>query len=80
MRWCWLLPRFSILLLPGRKGTAPVALRSDWCFFRQFIESYLWIKMQLSRLLIQDLRHGLTIQEKRKAELSFDVCKRNLQT
>lgn len=36
--------------------------------------------MQPSRLLVQDLRRGLKIQEKRKVELSFDVCKCKLQT
>lgn len=36
--------------------------------------------MQLPRLLAQDLQRGIKIQERRKAELSFDVCKCKLQT
>lgn len=60
-------------LPPWLTGQTTVSSGSLW-------QSYLWIKMQLSRLPVQDLQRGLKIQERRKAEFSFDVCKCKLQT
>lgn len=58
---------------PWLTGQTTVSSGSLW-------QSYLWIKMQLPRLPAQDLQRGLKIQERGKAELSFDVCKCKLQT
>lgn len=79
--WLSSLQRLEgFLLLPSQKETAPMPHGSNHCFFWKFRQSYLWIKMQLPRLLVQDLHRGLKTQERRKAELSFDVCKCKLQT